>query len=136
MKLTITKKVSDNTSFQLEAEGNKVHEVLSDMALFMEKDICGKCRNEGIRYEGGRAKKDNLPYVRRRCLKCKASSFLGAKNDGSYWWHEWEVYVRPEANNSPASTEQSRPAQQMQQGMNKQGLNQAPFPQEPPPLIR
>jgi len=96
MKLTIKKKINGNTMLEAEVEGKNDKEALFKASIYMGDDICGLCKSTDVKWESNKTKDGHI-YIKKRCMKCTATSVLGEYKDQSgYFWHSnWEIY-KPE----------------------------------------
>jgi hypothetical protein len=102
MEISINKKI-DNNLLQIKIEERDDKEALARAIFFLEKDVClfqksdgTRCYSDNIVWETNKAKTDNgtFTYIKRRCLKCGATSTAGEYKEGGFFWKNWEQFKK------------------------------------------
>jgi hypothetical protein len=100
MKILVTKQIG-NAKMEIEVSAEKEKEALAKALFYMQTDKClhknekdETCGNTGIVWESNKAQTDEgtFTYIKRRCLKCGATSTAGEYKEGGYFWKRWEIF--------------------------------------------
>jgi len=108
------KKLGTRHELVLEIEEAKDKDAIAKAVPFLTPDIClwkgpnndqTPCYGDRILWETNPANTDEgqFMYIKRRCLKCRATSTMGEYKMGGYFWKNWEVYVKD--GQAPAPTQ-------------------------------
>lgn len=98
MKITIQRKIG-SAVLTLEVEDREDKVAFAKALPLTEQDYCGLCQSNNIKWHTNKVKTDDgkeYIYIKRRCLKCGATSTLGEYVGGGYFWKQWQIYRKPE----------------------------------------
>lgn len=115
MKIQVKKQIGKNELI-FSTDEPDFDKAMSEILPFSQPDYCGLCKNDKVIFEvqKGSSDKGTFTYVKRKCLKCNATSTLGKFKDGGYFWKEWNIY-NPDQPKQQAPQPETKPQPQPQE---------------------
>lgn len=90
----IVKKQIGKSQLEVKVDEKDEKDAIAKATFFMQPDYCGLCKDTNIVWNSNKAQTDDgtFTYIKRKCLKCGASSTAGEYKTGGLFWKQWEIY--------------------------------------------
>jgi len=97
MRIEVTTKIGDVVYKYHIEESNDIESLHKAIVLGNPPTFCPLCKNDNWFEMNSNKDKDANIYVNIRCKKCNAKSKLGQYKAGGYFWHQYEIYKKSNA---------------------------------------
>lgn len=96
-----------NSTYQFEVDEKTELESLHKAIILTNPKHSCLCKEPNIedKYFTTNKDKEGNIYVNVKCGRCKGRSKLGSYKSGGFFWHDYEVYKKPEANGNKEKAE-------------------------------
>lgn len=100
MNIKVTKRIGNNI-MEFTSTEPEFKTAMAEIIPFTQPDYCSLCKNTNIIFATNKANTDDgtFIYIKRKCLKCGATSTLGEYKGGGYFWKEFLIYKPEEPEN-------------------------------------